>query len=322
LVDVAVDPSLREAEVAGQRITADDAADLRGRLARALYQRLHVGRAQQPVDPPRVRRDPDIEQRYTAAVPHRNIQVTAPVLDGRKDTLIVALSGLRVAVPTGVTNSCVAGTYVDGPTVDLLLDPTRPALSPGFFLVLGSSGDGLDDGPILRVYIHPVSIDAAVGLWRTALATLEKLAVPYQAKVVSVASDLPRHDGFVVYLGRRGWPAVEPLVAALAAGSGLGDSQSVYAHRVAPGLAVAWDPTDRRAGRMGLSFGEHRSGAIADALLRHARDGVAVGDGDLASALDRCLTEANIDPAVPARNLDSPPLDILKPAADTLLPSG
>src|SRR4051812_43082698 len=48
--------------------------------------------------------------------------------------------------------------------------------------------------------------------------------------------------------------------------------------------AIAWEPADTRPGMSGLSFGQHRAIAMAIGLSG----------------------EANIDPAAPARNLDSP----------------
>jgi hypothetical protein len=80
----------------------------------------------------------------------------------------------------------------------------------------------------------------------------------------------------------------------------LGPEVSVFTERVGPGVAVAWEPSDRRPTMRGLSFGEHRARATAEGLVRHAasHDG-----GTAAESVRLALAEAGIDPAHPARNL-------------------
>jgi hypothetical protein len=73
------------------------------------------------------------------------------------------------------------------------------------------------------------------------------------------------------------------------------------AHRIAPGVALAWDPRDTRPGWQRMSFGQHRTAAIADGVLRHI-----AGAGPLRDTVAAALLDASADPASPARNLGSP----------------
>lgn len=55
----------------------------------------------------------------------------------------------------------------------------------------------------------------------------------------------------------------------------------------------------------GLSFGEHRSTALAQGLVKHA---VRTDEVDLRSSLAEAFLDGGIDPLNPARNFSSPPL--------------
>ncbi|MFD5764095.1 T3SS effector HopA1 family protein, partial [Streptomyces sp. NPDC127044] len=54
-----------------------------------------------------------------------------------------------------------------------------------------------------------------------------------------------------------------------------------------------------------LSFGEHRSGALAEALVKHAVRTDGVGRS---ATVEESFLNAGIDPLAPGRNLASPPL--------------
>ncbi|MEV7097916.1 T3SS effector HopA1 family protein [Amycolatopsis sp. NPDC051045] len=287
LRDVEVDHRENRAVVAGRVVRAAGRAELRTKLAAALYDTLHAGATVDTPEPPGFR------DRLAAAVPHPRTRARGRVCSlAAPDEAVVEIDGVRVRVPASAVEFPVAGAVT---TVGI--DCARPNLAPGFFLVDGSPGHGLEPGDhVLRVYLHLVEPDTATAGWHSALVLLEELGIPYRTKI---SLHLPRRDALVLYLGRPAWPAAPGIVQELSRLRGLGAAISAYAHRIADGVAVAWDPADTRPGHGALSFGEHRSRVIADALLVPG-----VREDELA----RSLAEGNIDATGVFRNTTSPEL--------------
>ncbi|RSN30046.1 hypothetical protein DMC61_17555 [Amycolatopsis sp. WAC 04169] len=287
LRDVEVDSRANRAVVAGQVLQAGGRAELRAKLATALYDTLHVGTALEASV------SPGFRDRLAAAVPHELTRARGRVCSlATPDEVVIEIDGVRVRVPSSAVESPVAGA-VTGVGINC----ARPNLAPGFFLVDGPPGHGLESGDhVLRIYLHLVEQGMATAAWHSALLLLGRLGVPYRAKV---SLYLPRRDALVLYLGRHAWPAAPGIVQELSSLRGLGAAVSAYAHRIADGVAVAWDPADSRPGHGGLSFGEHRSRIIADALL---------APGTREDELARFLAEGNIDATGVFRNTTSPDL--------------
>ncbi|GAA3379893.1 T3SS effector HopA1 family protein [Streptomyces racemochromogenes] len=289
LSDVRVHPGIRGARVGDRDITADTAGRLRQKLITALYETFHVGHAFAE-ERPRTYRDPLFEELLGAATPH-DTTMAAARLDG--DGLVL-VDGVRVRVP----EPDVAGPRVRMPA-------RRPGLSPGFFLVDGSRGHS-SRRPLLRVYVHLRTPEEAVRTWGEVLRALERDGVPYRAKVTSSRRLFPRRDGLVVYLGEDAWHGASVVADAVPRPDAprLTAPTSSFAQELAPGIAIAWEPEDTRPGMRGMSFGQHRAAAVADALLAHA-----AGSG---RTLDDCLREqltaANIDHEALYRNANSPRL--------------
>jgi hypothetical protein len=276
LADVWVAPDGRRARLGGTELQAPSVRRMTEQLGRELYQRFHSGNAGGGDDDP----SPVLEAALDEATPHRTSPiVTTPAGDG-----VVLIDGLRVRVP------------LTGP--EILLPAARPALSPGHYLVDAPTGR-IRGGPILRIYLHLCSPDDAPDRWHQVLTALNDAGVTYRAKVVSTPGGYPRRDAMVVYLGPGHWAAATLIRDATAGRPGVGQEHSLFAHPLAPGVAAAWDPHDRRPGHRNLSFGEHRTRVTAEALLRGT---------DRATALAECFAAASIDPARPARNRDSPAL--------------
>jgi HopA1 effector protein family len=129
------------------------------------------------------------------------------------------------------------------------------------------------------VRLKPVT-PAAAGIGRAIMRAPRKSAetiglagiqIGYRAKVVSRPDMLPRWDGLVVYLAGRDLEAAGRVAAAAGGIRGIGGQVSVFAKPIAHGVAIAWEPADRRPGMRGLSFGEHRSAALADGLVWHGK---------------------------------------------------
>ena len=303
--DIEVAPDGLSATLGAEHLEADSPHKLAQQLGSAVYQMVHVGRGNLETSRPRTLRDAEFDRALTEAMPHTVTTARAVVHERAADgTLLAVVEGVRVLLPADAPA---------GPVPDVLpaqvavrLPAARPALSTGFFLADGSAGTGVGSGPqTLRVYVHVAGPEAAPGVWHAVLTYLEEAGVPYRAKITSSPRLFPRRDALVVYLGPQGRHAVAGLAAHATGLPGLGTDVSPFAHRLAPGVALAWEPDDGRPGMRSLSFGEHRSGALAEALVKHAvrTDGVS-----LSATVEEALMNAGIDPLAPARNLGSPPL--------------
>ncbi|MFJ8335948.1 T3SS effector HopA1 family protein [Streptomyces sp. NPDC094437] len=305
LADVRISVDGRTAWVRDDEVNAESPSAMRFLLARTLYEVLHTGRGIKDRTPPRTLRAPDFEARLAKATPHPET-VAAGVLTGQRSLAgrrVVEIDGVRVGVPDAVAlreDGRTAGGS-GRPVVRMELPSARPLLSPGFFLVDSGSGR-TGGGELLRLYLRVADADAAPALWHAVLSALERRSVVYRAKIISNPASLPRNDGMVVYLGAGFWDAVG-VVAEAAVGTGVPDGPApAFARVIAPGVTVAWEPRDERVGMRGLSFGEHRAHVVARAFVAAAGWGrECPTDVELAEA---CVA-ANVDPADPARNLDS-----------------
>ncbi|CAL9495715.1 hypothetical protein SUDANB120_03343 [Streptomyces sp. enrichment culture] len=289
------------ATVGPRTIGGESARELQQRLGAALYEVFHTGRAE--ADTRRrsmAPRDRGFERELAAALPHREIQRTGVLLRAPREPgsgeALVSWDGVRVRVP--VDRLTADGPLVAGAEVRSPASPARPALSPGFFYAMGSREPRFDD-ELLRVYVHITEPRRAPLVWGTVLEQLEAAGAGYHAKVLSGPADYPRRDALVVYLGSESWGACHTIADAVRALPGTGPDTSVFAHRLGPGTAVAWEPDDPRPGAGGLSFGQHRASALAEAAVR-ARTG--------SESAHEAFSSAGIDPGAPYRNLASPDL--------------
>ncbi|MCH0562847.1 T3SS effector HopA1 family protein [Streptomyces sp. MUM 2J] len=303
LDSVQVAEGATEATALDEELTAESPSGLVSQLRTSLYRRLHAGMDKQ--DSPRARslRDNDLDARYTAAMPHSTTLVPATVLDGRNDQRVITavVEGVRTRVP----GSCVVKwpQRASGPAL-LRLPAQRPGRSPGFFLT--DSSRGLRTGAAtLRMYIHLTDRETAPQVWGVVLERLEALGLRYRSKVTSNGNLLPRRDGLVIYLGPDAWDHIAHVADAVRGVKGLGDITSPFVHRLAPGIGAAWEPRDHRPGKRGLSFGEHRSQVLAEALVAQT---LSVTSRTREVCVAESLIDAGVDPLFPARNLSSPTL--------------
>jgi hypothetical protein len=306
LSGISVEPGGLTATVGTESLEADSAPALARRLAAELYQTMHVGRSESPSSRPRTYRDRDLDRLFADAMPHTRTRTPAVIHEHRpeQDQAIAELGGLRVRIPSSALTSTPPQALPGQATVSL--PAARPGLSPGFFLADGSRGMERA-GDALRLYVHLTHPEAAPAVWGRTLSILEEARLPYRAKISSSPHLYPRRDALVVYLGPRARPAVPLLAAELKGLAGVGPSTSPFTAEVAPGVAVAWEPSDRRPGRKGKSFGEHRTAILAEALVLHATlppEDRPTTEETIAGA----FLDASVDPLDPSRNLDSAPL--------------
>ncbi|MFI0267692.1 T3SS effector HopA1 family protein [Streptomyces luteogriseus] len=291
---VTLSPELLEARVAGERLTAKDRGALRGVVSNALYGHFHtgLGSKKQSVSP----REPELEQRYAAQVPHHDSRVygaAAPQPDDGAD--VFSLNGVRVAFPA---RSVLAH---EGDRTVLSIDARRPNLSPGFYAVVGSRG-WTPNPSVLRVYVTVGTVERAVRAWGIALEYLEGAGAAYQAKVISRTSLVSRRDGMVVYLDGAARSLVPGLAGKLSR-LALPANAPEFAQSLAPGISYAWEPEHDPSQPL-LSFGQHRARAITAALFAHAAD---PHKPFVTHAREHLLTSC-IEPTAIHRNIDSPTL--------------
>ncbi|MEU6313483.1 T3SS effector HopA1 family protein [Streptomyces sp. NPDC047014] len=299
-----------QATAAGREVTAESPRDLRGRLSNALYEEFHAGNGEHRREPGgaprRSLRDAGLEERLAAGVPHERTPTRARLIEILRreggDQLVVQLPDITTRVPADrLIGPPGGGEPQAGDLVELSLEAARPALSPGFFYVMGSRPLPRPAGPIRRLFVHAVDGDATARLWAAALTALEEAGALYHAKALSDPDDFPRRDGIVIYLHGDHAPGERAVVEALRELPGRGADTSLFTERLAPGVAAAWDPRDPRPGRGGMSFGQHRSFALATALVDHA---VAGGGADRVEAyVVREFRAAGIDPLNPQNNI-------------------
>ncbi|MEZ3181215.1 hypothetical protein KYY02_21760 [Streptomyces pimonensis] len=305
LETVCIAPDGRTARVQDDEVTAGSPTAMRFALARTLYEVLHTGRGVKDREAPRTLRAPDYEARLAKATPHQGTVAAGVLTDRRSSTgrRVVEIDGLRVGVPDSVMLRETGRTAGDAgrPVVLMNLPSARPLVSPGFFLVDGGTGR-TGDGDLLRLYLRVADPDAAPGLWHAVLSALESRSAAYRAKIISNPASLPRNDGMVVYLSPDSWDAVGAVTEeALTTGLPEGPAPA-FAHEIAPGVTAAWEPKDGRTGMRGLSFGEHRAHVVARAFVAAAEQR---RERPTAAELAAACVAANVDPADPARNLDS-----------------
>ncbi|MFH9988915.1 T3SS effector HopA1 family protein [Streptomyces luteogriseus] len=291
---VTLSPELLEARVAGERLTAKNRGALRGVVSNALYGHFHtgLGSKKQSVSP----REPELERRYAAQVPHHDSRVygaAAPQPDDGAD--VFSLNGVRVAFPA---RSVLAH---EGDRTVLSIDARRPNLSPGFYAVVGSRG-WTPNPSVLRVYVTVGTVERAVRAWGIALEYLEGAGAAYQAKVISRTSLVSRRDGMVVYLDGAARSLVPGLAGKLSR-LALPANAPEFAQSLAPGISYAWEPEHDPSQPL-LSFGQHRARAITAALFAHAAD---PHKPFVTHAREHLLTSC-IEPTAIHRNIDSPTL--------------
>ncbi len=260
-------------------------------VARSIYDRYHARWFRDPQF--RVTaRDAALEEQLTAATPHQLTATEGDLVSMAEDHTRIALEGVLVRVPPAVPVQ-----RTDGGAMRLRIPAIRPVLSPGFLLVDGSSGRP-DGSAVARFYVRLSAPGQAVQVWKEALSSLEALTVRYRAKVASSAGMFPRADAMVVYCSAAAEAVVrdglrETLEGRLEAGA----MPSVFTEEIAPGLEFAEEPLENPGGE--LSFGQHRSRALAQGLIKGAREGWADAERTVADALRR----HDIAPSQPWRNI-------------------
>ena len=135
-------------------------------------------------------------------------------------------------------------------------------ISPGFYTALGDQAP-LPLEPLLRVYWN-IRSEGAVPFIRHVTRLLNRASIPFRAKVLTDPRRFDRCDAAVLYIARRDsektYPHLQTVYDRLE--EHLKPLTPVFTKQIAQGVGVAEDP------RGDESFGQHRCGIVAGALLR------------------------------------------------------
>ncbi len=181
------------------------------------------------------------------------------IVQRRRGVVIISKDGLSLEAE----RSAVAG--LRSGSASLRLPKEMLGISPGFYTALGNRQPATR-AQLIRVYWN-LRPDGAVAFIRGVTEILNRRAIPFRAKIVANPRRFHRTDAAVIYLPagdcHRAYDAIHVLHRRLE--NALKPLTPVFAKRIAPGVAVAEDP--------GESFGQHRCGIVAEALLRAAEEG-------------------------------------------------
>lgn len=298
---VTVDGETAEALVDGERLRAATPVALERDLGAYVYGTFHAGSTSTSGDEyiPALMEDPELELRLAEATAVKQRVAQLALLDRAPDGsgIIVSLQGVRVFVDRA---NVVAE---NGHFARVRVPSVESRLSLGFLFFTSSVGSG-SGSRLLRLYRHLANADEAVETWSAFTAWAEERALPLRAKISSRRSGLPRRDALVVYLPSEAWGSVPELAAHLSSDRPQAPT-SLFARRIAPGVAASWEPMDPARPRGDISFGEHRSNAIARGVVQGGAD-----PEQRRRAVWRELITVNVDPTAVHRNLDSPTLPL------------
>jgi hypothetical protein len=177
------------------------------------------------------------------------------------------------------------------PGLPVRLVPQREFITgpAGHFVIFGRQGFDPQTGRQIRFYWN-LTRDGAPIFLREIGARLERRRIPFQAKVPVDPAGYARTDCGVLYLNDEDVESVRDAVAATyrALGDRLRPAVPLFAREIAPGLAFAESPPSRE------SFGMHRCGLVAEALLWAEQRGARDPEARFAVLRDR-LTAYGLD---------------------------
>ena len=201
---------------------------------------------------------------------------------------VVSPDAVRVGEPPVEGRPCLV--QVEGEQRNLL---------PGFYLALGEVTPDVPPEHQIRVYWH-LRHSGAAPLLAALTTSLNAAGIPFWLKLLSDPSSYNRTDAAVLYLSRDAAEAAAPLIARAydTVRSHMRAPTSPFALTIAPGLAVATDLA------RSASFGQHRSDALAAAIVAVAVENTAFTGHVATSRVLEALQVHGIDPAAPFRHAD------------------
>ncbi len=167
-----------------------------------------------------------------------------------------------------------------GSTVTLHIPRESFTLQPGFYYMFSEvPTDIWDENFLIRFYFSctPQGVLEAIA---HLTSTLNRFQVPYRMKALTNSMDYTRTDTMVLYCARRYFPLVARIIhsAPKSALEQLKPTVPLFTRALRPGVAIADDPGD------GQSFGLHRCGILAEAMIEAWQQKLTDPDSMLAVA--------------------------------------
>ncbi|MGV3016543.1 T3SS effector HopA1 family protein [Rothia sp. 88186D007BW] len=265
---VDIDLSRLKARVDGERTQATSLLELKSQLGALIYAHFHL---QNPkTSGVSLHDSQDLSQALIDCIPHQNHYQLADFLSSsRQEGLTrIQIMGLKVSLPSYL----VENTNLPG-KVRVTLPSWRRNTTPGYLLALSEQPlQIMTHDSLVRLYIGCDTAEKALETWKNTLEILSLLGANYQVKALSARASYPRSDGIVVYIADKDRDHVVTALNELEVIATANDNQeySLFAQPVGPNIAIAAEPNDTRSTYQGLSFGQHRSRVLVDALLNAA----------------------------------------------------
>lgn len=215
--------------------------------------------------------------------------------------LVVARGGLSLWVAPADVRPLDGATVAPGAAVGVLMPKELLRLSPGFYMALGDAEFPVDgSAPVLRFYWNLRS-DGAVALIGHLTRRLNAEGLAFRLKVVSDPERYSRCDAGVLYVLRSDYEQVARVVTTVyrAVAASLRPATPALTKQLAPGLALAEDPSDQLT-----SFGMSRCQLLAEAITRAAQRG-ARDPAQRLQAVDERFAEAGMTLDAPYLNAGS-----------------
>lgn len=259
--------AFREGE---RRWEVAEPAQLRGMLARRVYERCHLRASPQKSDPQIDDRD-DVPRWIECLVARlaewAYLEPGWRITARRGARFVVERDGLHVLARPDEIAAYGAddGAPKIGDTISLRLPVLRPVALPGFLVALSPEGPPPTSEGLWRLYLHAREEHARDTFLRI-FDALSAAGLRFQAKLLRRRSLFVRPDALVVFLAR-GDLAAGVAVAEQIPDDWLADATPGLACRIGTGRAIAPEPDGS------LSYGQHAAAWVVDGLIAAWRAG-------------------------------------------------
>lgn len=282
---------------------------LTGRIYKGFYIRPELGRENQPYSSEWATRTPiSIQTDIADLVAQLKIaNGTHPSWDPGWEIYHFGNDGRAYVKRADQSRIAWAGTYMldnwmgasakVGDIVKLKVFPYTEAPLDSFFHTFGATlSDQFDEYKLLRFYFN-IESSTVVALLRFLSQQLNHYYVPYHFKALADPATYGRADAAVLYVASCHYQIVAYLLTRLPdiLGDGLRSGVPMFTREFARGIGAAQDPGK------GASFGMHRCGLVALALLKANANGIFNCDGKMA-LIEQCFSDVGIDLNTPYLN--------------------
>lgn len=259
--ELKIDTTRFHASIGHTAIEANSLPELRSQLVSAIYAFFHLRNPE--IGNISHRQEQDLRDSLILGIPHlTHQQIVQSILpSNEKQQRTVNIGGVKVRIPD---NHLI---QEDQNKIFAKLPSWRDNTTPGYVLAISEDPLQAKDG-IARVYIGRESSKDTFDVWSPVLKAFNQTGISYHFKALSATDAYPRSDALVLYTARKDLPtAIAVLRGIPELSQETGIKHSLFTEMVGPNLTVAEEPIDFRPSYRSLSFGQHRSRVLVDALL-------------------------------------------------------